>query len=346
MQPYFAMADAVDLAPRVALVTHEVLRKPSADELAQALALLGATYDRHQVGHYTVFLNLRRPVGAVREVPPTAFTLRASHAGALAGHAVDRNIETAWHADGPPAPGLSLEVTLDRPRPLARVVLDPGAWVDASPRGLRVELSEDGRAWRTVVDVAQHLGGIDWLGDHPRLRRQGHIAVWWHPAPARFVRLTQTAAPAPRWAVAELLLYEAVDGGGPAGPPGLSAGDGQQVLDAVTAEGIRSLYSFDEANVWFARHRAAPPWRSKPLRTVSLHDPRPPAESGRAVRFQHKRAFFLREASPALEARLAAHGVAVERRDLPAGVLYVTSPRRGVAPLYWAHQQLFALDPS
>ena len=63
------------------------------------------------------------------------------------------------------------------------------------------------------------------------------------------------------------------------------------------------------------------------------------------VRFQHKRAFFLREASPALEARLAAHGVAVERRDLPAGVLYVTSPRRGVAPLYWAHQQLLALEP-
>jgi hypothetical protein len=348
LQPYFDMADAVDLAPRVALVTHEVLRKPAADELVQALALLGAAYDRHRVGDYTVFLNFRRPVGAVREVPPAAFTLRASHAGALAGRAVDRNIETAWHTDGSQAAGMSLEVALDRPRPLARVVLDPGGWVDASPRGLRVEVSEDGRAWHTVVDVARHLGGIDWLGDHPRLSRQGHLAAWWRPAPARYVRLTQTteSAAAPPWAVAELLLYEAVDGGGPAAPPGLSARDGQQVLDAVTAAGIRGLYSFDEANVWFTRHRAPAAWRAKPLRTVSLHDPRPPAESGRAVRFHDRRAFFLREASPALEARLAAHGVAVERRDLPAGVLYVTSPRRGVAPLYWAHQQLLALDPS
>ena len=72
---------------------------------------------------------------------------------------------------------------------------------------------------------------------------------------------------------------------------------------------------------------------------------RPPAESERAVRFQHKRAFFLREASPAVESRLAAHGIAFERRGLPAGVLYVTARHPGAPTLYWEHQQLLALQP-
>jgi hypothetical protein len=344
---YLDAMDTVDLAPRVALVTHEGLRMPAAAELGQALALLGATYDRQRVGDYTVFYNFRPPVGAVREIPPEAFSVRASHASARAGHAVDRNIETAWHTDEPQATGMSVQVALDRPRPLARVVLDPGAWAGAYPRGLRLEVSDDGLAWRTVVDVAQHLGGIDWLGGHPRLNRRGRIAVWFRPAPARYLRITQTAGGASRspWAVAELFLYEAADGGGRAWPPRLSAEDGQSVLDAVTAEGIRGLYSFDEANLWLTRHRPPRAHRSRTLRTVSLHDPRPPAESGRAVRFQHKRAFFLREPSPALEARLAGHAVASARRDLPAGVLYVTAPRPGAAPLYWEHEQLLALEP-
>jgi hypothetical protein len=63
------------------------------------------------------------------------------------------------------------------------------------------------------------------------------------------------------------------------------------------------------------------------------------------VRFRHKQAFFLREASPALEARLAGHGIAFERRAMGAGVLYVTAPRPGAAPLYWEHGQLLALEP-
>jgi hypothetical protein len=166
-------------------------------------------------------------------------------------------------------------------------------------------------AWRTVV-AAQHSGGIDWLGDHPRLLSQGHLAAWFQPTPARHVRLTETVTPrhAARWAVAELLLYEAVDDR-PSALPGLSAENGQAVLDAVIAEGVRGLYSFDEANAWFARLR--PPTATK-LGTVSLHDLRPPAASGRVVNFRHKRAFFVREASGALEGRLSALGVPWERR--------------------------------
>ena len=41
--------------------------------------------------------------------------------------------------------------------------------------------------------------------------------------------------------------------------------------------------------------------------------------------------------------RLAERGIAVTRRTLASGELYVTAPRRGVAPLYWDHEQLLSL---
>jgi hypothetical protein len=339
MRPYFAMLDAVDLAPRVALVTHETLRLPTASQLTASLTLLGAAYQRRQVGDYTVFYDFRPPVGAVREIPPDAMRVRASEAGAQAAWAVDRNISTAWSTGRPQEAGMFVEVELDRPRRLARLVLDPGDAAEASPRGLRVEVSEDGRGWRAVLQVADHHRGIDWLGGHPKLNSLGKLGIWLSPVPARLVRVTLDPPFRGRepWSIAELLLYEEADPVPAGAGGGLAGEDGRRVLATLAAEGIRGIYSFDEANVFFTSRRP------KGVKTVSLRDPRPLDESERVVRFDRPRAFFLRAASPGLEARLARHGVAVTRRALAGGVLYVTAPRRGVAPLYWDHEQLLSL---
>ncbi len=339
VRPYFAMLDAVDLAPRVALVTHEGLRLPTAGQLAASLTLLGAAYERMPIGDYTVFYDFRPPVGAVREIPPGAMRVRASDAGEQAAWAVDRNISTAWSTGRPQEAGMFVEVELDRPRRLARLVLDPGDWPQAFPRGLRIEVSEDGHAWRVVLEAADHHRGIDWLGGHPKLNARGKLGIWMSPVPARLVRVSLDLPRAGRepWAIAELFLYEEAGAEPPGAGGGLADEDGRRVLATLAAEGIRGIYSFDEANVFFTSRRP------RGVKTISLRDPRPLDESERVVRFDRPRAFFLRTASPGLEARLAQHGVPVTRRALAGGVLYVTAPRRGVAPLYWDHEQLLSL---
>jgi hypothetical protein len=340
MRPYYAMADAVDAAPRVALVTHEYFRLPAAEQLRQALTLLHAGYQEHRIGDYTVFYDFRRPVGPLREIPARAIRLRASHEAARARLALDRNISTAWSTDGPARPGHTVELELDRPRPVARIVLDPGTRVKGFPRGLRVEVSDEGRHWRVVVDVPAHTGGIDWLAGHPKLNVQGKVAVWLPPVRTRFIRLTQTADPRDRqsWVIAELFLYEEAEPGAPARPaPGVAEEDRGPLLATLARDGIRTVYGFDEANVFFTQHRSAR------LTTVTGHDTRPVEQRERVVRFDKPRAFFLPGPSPALEAQLGRLGVPFEVRRFRSGVLYVTSARAGVPSRYWDYEQLLAL---
>jgi hypothetical protein len=343
MAPFFRDMAEVDAAPRVALVTHEALRIPTAAELAASLAFLGGTYRRSGVGLYTIFHDFRAPDRRMREVLAEAITLRASHGQETLPAALDRNIVTRWDTRIPQAPGMALEAHLDRPRRLAKIVLDPGSYVLDYPRELRVEISPDGATWQDVAEARRHVGGIDWLADHPKLNVRGKMGIWLEGRAAKAVRLTQigSAIAKERWSVAELLLFEE-DALAPARDPSPALREGglEPVLRFLAERGVRQAVSSDEASVLLTR--VAP----RRLRTVALRDQRftPVQRSERVVRFDRPRAFVLATSSPALEDQLRRHGVEFGRHAVAGTVVYVTQPAE-VPPLYWDHGRLFALTP-
>ena len=338
MKPYIDAVEAVDLAPAVALVTHEGLGLPRAAELDQALRLLGAEYQRATFGPYTVFHDFHPPVPGLREIDRSEVALHASDAADTAGLALDGDIGTAWTSGRPQAPGMFLEVELGQPRRVARIVLNPGPATGDYPRGVRVEVSRDGRVWEERINVQRHLGGIDWLNGHPKLNRHGKIAVWLRPVEAKWIRLTQTASPRgpAAWTVAELLLYEE---DAPASPQpvtaSLPAEEAETLRRALQAWGARAVYGTDEVNLVLRR---TVPHRVQTVRWGGTW-----AEERRALSFDWRNAFLLPGPSPWLEQDLARRRVAFERRVLPSGVLYLTLPNRDAGLAYWDEGRLFRL---
>lgn len=339
MRPFWRAIAEVDRAPRVALVTHEPLGLPRAVELAESLKLLGGRYRTTAVGPYTIFHDWQPPPGRIRAIESAGFTLSAGgpHAD-TAALAADANLATAWTSRTPQREGLYLEATLDTPRRLAKLVLDPGLHVLDYPRAFRIEVSADGIAWREAVRVAGHVGGMDWHGGHPKLSLHGHVAIWIDPVETRRLRVTLIGPPAAqRWRVAELLLYEAA----PAGPaPAIPDEARRAAVAEIRRAGIRFVYASDEVSLALARE--LPP----AVRTLTLRDRRfaPLDAHERLVRFHRRNAFLLPTRSRAVEDALAGRGVAFERFELGGAVMYVSAPRPGAAPLYWRYERLFEVS--
>lgn len=343
MAPYLRDMAEVDAAPRVALVTHERLRIPTAAELAETLTLLGGTYRRSPVGLYTIFHDFQPPARHLREIPASQLTLRTSHAPELAARALDRDIGTRWQSGVPQAPGMVVEVELERPRRVAKIVLDPGSHVNDFPAGLRVEVSPDGTAWQDVVHAPGHLGGIDWFASHPKLNLRGKLGLWIGPMTTKAVRLTQIAVPGGtyQWGIAELVLFEEAPPGAPPDLATLLRGDAlSAIVRFVTENGITRVFSPDEAGVLLAR--ALPP----SVQGVALRDPKflPVDRSERVVRFRRRTAFLLASDDPELREALRRHGIPAKRHEVAGTVLYVTEPRPGATPLYWDYGRLLALS--
>jgi hypothetical protein len=199
--------DRVDDPSTVALVAHRTMRRPHPDVLARALELVGARYEREDVGAYAVFHGFVPP-GPVRPIPPAGWGIRASSGADATGLVVDRRVWTRWAAAQ--GTGQWFEVDLGRAYPVAQVTLATGPWPSDAPIGLRVETSLDGRAWRTVASVKEVLPGLHWWKGHPRVDDSGRVIVRMAPQATRYVRLTETAKVERDglWSLAELFVYE------------------------------------------------------------------------------------------------------------------------------------------
>ncbi|MGH7319495.1 MAG: discoidin domain-containing protein [Candidatus Rokuibacteriota bacterium] len=342
MAPYFRDMVRVDLSPRVALVTHEGLGRPTAAQLADSLTVLGGSYRRTAVGQYTILHDFHPPSRAIREIPASSIRLRSSHRPEDAPRAIDRNIATRWQSGIPQQPGISLEADLDRPRRVAKIVLDPGSTTHDYPRAIRVEVSLDGVTWQEASIIPRHLGGADWLGGHPKFNVRGKLGIWIGPVLAKSIRLTQTAARRDGhfWTVAELFLYEDA-----VSPPDLSTlmreGALASIATFIRQHGIGAVYGSDEVSPLLIRE--LPP----SVKTVTLRDKMftPVERSERVVRFQRKTAFLLASESPRLAETLRRHGIPFQTHDVAGAVLYVAERQRDAPPLYWTENHLLALDP-
>jgi hypothetical protein len=121
-----------------------------------------------------------------------------------APRALDGDLTTRW-SGGPQQQSAELVVELERPERVAQVVLELGEFFTDFPMRLEIEVSLDGRSWRSV-----------WLGDtalhayfgalrHPR---EMPLVFPIDAGNVRFIRLTQKGFGAHDWSVAELQILK------------------------------------------------------------------------------------------------------------------------------------------
>src|SRR5581483_6889558 len=143
----------------------------------------------------------------------------------------------------------------------------PGTYQEV-PRGVRLEGSPDGAAWRTLVDLPEYLGPLYWSAGHPMTRvRSGRVELRVPPTPARYLRITQTGrASLWPWTIRELYVY-AADGAAAPAPAALP--DGATLARALRTAGVRRVYG---DHGWTSRIALADPGIAVPPANLQLDD--------------------------------------------------------------------------
>jgi hypothetical protein len=173
----------------------------------------------HEERAYSVYLvrrgSSRIALPELSGVPLHLAGVRATPGQDLVPNLTDGDRITRWHTGGPQGPGAELLLDLGGVREVQGVELQLGGYVADFPRELVIELSEDGAAWTPAwsgpTAFVAYLAGLE-----DPLLMPLRFAIG--PAPARFVRLRQTANdPVYYWTIAELRLF------GAAASPGAGA---------------------------------------------------------------------------------------------------------------------------
>lgn len=154
------------------------------------------------------------PTAETRGTPLPIQSIDASDHPGLIPAMTDGNPETFWHSRQPQTGGESVRMDLGAPRRVTTVEASLGRFIDAYPRELAIEVSEDGTAWRE-----------SWRGPTGNLvtlpvfeePRDVRIRLPLGGVTARFLRLTQIGrADQSSWTIAELVVRGDPTASGPA----------------------------------------------------------------------------------------------------------------------------------
>jgi mono/diheme cytochrome c family protein/glucose/arabinose dehydrogenase len=122
--------------------------------------------------------------------------LTASHNSAGCNAAIDNNPSSRYDTQTSQVPGMWFQIELPQPMKIGGIELDAASSKDDYPRGYKVELSTDGKAWSLPVATGK---GSSTLTD-----------ISFAPATAKFIRITQTGAVNGLfWSIHELNVFAA-----------------------------------------------------------------------------------------------------------------------------------------
>ena len=221
-----------------------VATETEARQLRTGLRGIGMGIRETRIGELLVLELEPQFTTAFVPLPRDRWTVTASHRAARSSDLVDGDAATSWDTGGEQTPGQWLAVDLGAPQLVARVDLLAIDWQDL-PGGLRVEVSEDGQRWQTVVTVPEYWGPLFFSEHHPFLKvRRGRVQAIFPPVRARHLRLVQTASVRHHtWSARELFAY------GPGGPrpPVPRAGE---LAAALRREGIHFVYANHWLSAW------------------------------------------------------------------------------------------------
>lgn len=209
---YPAYTRLVEATPRSAYV----FAAGGAGHFEALLRAIGATFERTVLSAYEVFYDFRPPAGAeaLASLPATGWRATARPPGDEPRRAFDRDVDTSWYSREPQRPGFVFEVDLGRPWRIAKVVLLPPRPSIGFPRGYRVEVSGDGRAWQETAGVGAGPWSLDWVDGQPRIGVRSRAVSVFEPRQVRYIRIHQTGSdPKWWWAVGELFVFAPAPGG-------------------------------------------------------------------------------------------------------------------------------------
>lgn len=177
----------------------------------ETLKNIGGTYTKSQVSGYSIYHDFSPPSFRFIELVPTLFKALADSRPIEGVNIFDRDLATSWSSRTPQKPGGSLQIDLGQVIPdLGRVTLLSGKPEDA-PRGLRLEISSDGRNWQPIREAPGLWSDLFWSGPHPFYRPDfGRVDLIFPPRSGRFLKFTQLGSdPTYHWSVSECFIYRA-----------------------------------------------------------------------------------------------------------------------------------------
>jgi len=203
---YPAYTNWIDRASRVAY-----LFPGDNKDFEYSLKNIGGIYQKTQAFGYSIYHAFLPPPFQFLELEANNFKVMSNAKSEEGINIFDRDLNTRWSSNKPQEPGLFLQVDLGQVVPdLGRITLISGKPEDA-PRGLRLEISQDGRQWQTIREASGLWGDLFWSGPHPFYRPGiGRVDITFPPQSGRFLRLTQLGNdPTYYWSVAECFIYQA-----------------------------------------------------------------------------------------------------------------------------------------
>lgn len=207
------LLQSVYASPRVAYVLAD-RAELAPGQFEPTLRGIGASYRRKDFGVFSVFYDFQPPFrGALASIPPNGWRAESEPRGSDPARAFDRDVDTAWLSGEYLRPEMWYRVDLGKALPVAGVTVLPIQPRTGAPKGYRVEVSRDGRAWDVVAAVSEFEVTLTWRDGQPRMDRSGQIVSGFAPRSVRYVRITQTGESAESWwAIAEIFVYGPAEG--------------------------------------------------------------------------------------------------------------------------------------
>jgi hypothetical protein len=209
---YLKIADRAP-AQELAIVTHRKLGNPYPEAMESSLQLLGAGYEKKEVGEYVFFYHFNKPGYGLRSIPAREWEVTASKDPGQCLLVKDRDILTAWRI--PKRAGEWLQIDLGRVKRIGQLSLLSGPVESGLPYQFKLEISGDGRSWKNIREVKDYVPGLYWHNDHPRLDKNLRLQFVFPPQEGRYLRisnLSDVENPNDPWTIAELFVYETVSG--------------------------------------------------------------------------------------------------------------------------------------
>jgi 4-amino-4-deoxy-L-arabinose transferase-like glycosyltransferase len=219
---------AQPLADRYPLYTRIVdrSRRPAfllsgdATAFEATLAALGGTYQKKRIGELWIFFDIIPPSYRYIPLSPRDWEASSNRGEVSVSAVVDRNLDTRWNLIRIMEPGDTFVLDLGKVLSgLGRITLLAGTR-EGLPRGMRLEISADGRNWRHTLSIPTYWDSLVWSGPHPFVRpEKGALELIFPPQSGRFLKIIQTGSgDRYAWEIAEVLVYRAAPAAREASP--------------------------------------------------------------------------------------------------------------------------------
>jgi hypothetical protein len=244
-QPYLDLVDR-SLAP--AFIFHG-----DNSHFEDTLRAIGGSYKKSQTPGYSIYHDFSPPPYHFTEIDPRDWRVASNYNGQETGLIFDRDMATRWTSLTPQAPGMVLEIDLGKAYDdLGKMSLWAGKGEDV-PRGLRLEISMDGKVWSVIHEIKTYWGPLFWSGPHPFYRiKNGRTEFVFPPQKGRFLRLSQLGQDKIYyWSIVECFIYRAQPGAE------LKAFQPERLLSHLNRLNPDTIYS----SPWIEAHL---PWKIRP----------------------------------------------------------------------------------